>query len=181
MPSNSLSRGVSLLRAPFWALTLTLLLTTHGVDITLIRGTSMVPTLPSGSLILWNRHKPTQNLERGALVEFYSPAAPETSAVKRVVALAGDEVTLDSGRRPKRVRDGDENRRWDALGGRVRIPEGHVWVEGDNRSLSRDSNWYGPVSMGMIRGKAVCLLWPWREIGRTPWVGFKSQTGVTIR
>ena len=35
------------------------------------------------------------------------------------------------------------------------VPQGHVWLLGDNPSNSRDSRHYGPVPMGLIIGKAV--------------------------
>lgn len=35
----------------------------------------------------------------------------------------------------------------------VQVPEGHVWVAGDNMSYSRDSRFFGPLPMGLIRGK----------------------------
>ena len=38
----------------------------------------------------------------------------------------------------------------------IRVPEGHVWIVGDNLGTSRDSRKYGPVPMGLITGK---LLW----------------------
>jgi len=46
--------------------------------------------------------------------------------VKRLIGLAGDDV----------------------LGNDLhihKVPEGKCWIEGDNRSNSRDSNEYGPV------------------------------------
>ena len=37
----------------------------------------------------------------------------------------------------------------------IRIPQGNVWLLGDNPSNSRDSRDYGPVPVGLIMGKAV--------------------------
>jgi hypothetical protein len=35
------------------------------------------------------------------------------------------------------------------------VPQGHVWLLGDNPNHSRDSRHYGPVPSGLIIGKAV--------------------------
>lgn len=59
-----------------------------------------------------------------------SPNNPEQLTTKRIVALQGDVVHPLPPSPP----------------GPVRIPPGHVWVEGDSRFRSRDSNTYGPVS-----------------------------------
>jgi len=38
---------------------------------------------------------------------------------------------------------------------RVRVPHGHVWLEGDNASRSRDSRYYGPVPISLLTGRIV--------------------------
>lgn len=71
---------------------------------------------------------------------------------------------------------------WDAWGGRCVVPPGHIWVEGDNVSKSRDSNHYGPVSKSLIEGRAVAVVtigserfWtkPWEE-------GYRTRTRVLM-
>ncbi|CAH0713510.1 unnamed protein product, partial [Brenthis ino] len=42
----------------------------------------------------------------------------------------------------------------------VKVPEGHCWVEGDHTGHTLDSNTFGPVSVGLINAKAVCIVWP---------------------
>lgn len=37
----------------------------------------------------------------------------------------------------------------------IQVPEGHVWVEGDNSSWSRDSRYFGPVPMALIKGRST--------------------------
>lgn len=37
----------------------------------------------------------------------------------------------------------------------IRVPRGHVWAVGDNLSNSTDSRKYGPVPLGLIRGKII--------------------------
>jgi len=62
--------------------------------------------------------------------------------------------------------------------GRAVVPEGHVWVEGDNWRESRDSNWYGPISKSLILGKAKAVVLPVERFGMKPWEQYKSRTKV---
>ncbi|CZT19699.1 uncharacterized protein RCC_05551 [Ramularia collo-cygni] len=161
-------------------------------DMTQITGESMAPTLSpafgsSGAMdtVLWRKHLPTRNLTRGDVVLFSTPHRAEGMATKRVVALGGDTVLLDPRRRPADAQNGrpsEAGKRWDVMyaqnGGRVVIPPGHVWVEGDNWRKTQDSNAYGPISRSLITGKAVSILWPLRQFGQTPWKGWKGRTKV---
>jgi len=40
------------------------------------------------------------------------------------------------------------------------IPPGHGWIEGDNSSISVDSNIYGPIPLGSTQGRVVAVVWP---------------------
>jgi signal peptidase I len=42
------------------------------------------------------------------------------------------------------------------------VPDGHIWVEGDNSVNSADSRHYGPVSSALIVGKVWFRIWPLR-------------------
>nr|CDI52276.1 related to IMP1-protease, mitochondrial [Melanopsichium pennsylvanicum 4] len=42
----------------------------------------------------------------------------------------------------------------------VTVPLGHVWLAGDNMGNSTDSRHYGPVPLGMVRGKVLARVWP---------------------
>jgi len=159
------------------------------LEVTRIDGESMSPTLSrdfhttgDGDYLLWRKWNPTAHIRRGDVVHFGSPVRPEANAVKRVVALEGDTVLLDPRRRPRRERDGadlPESRSWDQWPGRrATVPEGHVWVEGDNWRNSSDSNYYGPISKSLILGKAVAVVLPWKSFGEKPWEGFQGRTRV---
>jgi mitochondrial inner membrane protease subunit 2 len=67
-------------------------------------------------------------------------------AVKRVIALPGDRVTTREPC-PKSSQI---------------VPFNHVWVEGDvdNPHMSLDSNTYGPVSISLVTGQVIAVLWP---------------------
>jgi inner membrane protease subunit 2 len=153
------------------------------IEVVTITGASMQPTLSPNyridgtrDRVFFNKWNPVEKLRRGDVVLFNAPHKPDSLSVKRVVALGGDTVLLDTRRRPEDVVNGavnDAARKWDMLfhsrRGRVLVPEGHVWVEGDNWRSSHDSNAYGPISRGLIVGKAACLVRPLKEFGSKPW------------
>ncbi|KAF1838943.1 LexA/Signal peptidase [Decorospora gaudefroyi] len=130
-------------------------------------------------------------VKRGDVVTFWKPHKPGEMGIKRVVAMQGDTVypsrgyALDAEVRASRLAgmpdglgDGEDG----VFGGgqelgKVVVPYGHVWVEGDNWRQSLDSNDFGPISMGLIQGKAV---WVWRNWCRLQEVGDgrdKSRNG----
>ena len=64
---------------------------------------------------------------------------------KRVVGVAGDVLLL---------RD---------RGAVVRVPAGHVWLEGDNPLDSHDSRAYGAIPAALVQGRVAACVWPpWR-------------------
>jgi len=123
-------------------------------------------------------------------VVFWKPGAPEEMGVKRVLGVEGDTVYRDFRRVGKR-RDGavgsfGERLGMGEVGTVVKVPVGHVWVEGDNWRESLDSNDFGPVSfevmvrvmggadlewqisLNLVTGKAVGIIWPFRRFGAIP-------------
>ncbi|MBN2247429.1 MAG: signal peptidase I [Coriobacteriia bacterium] len=83
--------------------------------------------------------------------------------IKRVVALAGDTVEIHgdrayvNGERVPGGANGDASGAWIPA---FEVPAGHVFVLGDNRSLSYDSREVGPVPVADIRGKVVAVILP---------------------
>lgn len=45
------------------------------------------------------------------------------------------------------------------------VPEGNVWVMGDNRMNSKDSRYLGPIPETAIVGRAVAIMWPLDRTG----------------
>ena len=132
---------------------------------------SMVPTLEIGDRLFVNKfiYRFTDP-ERGDIVVFKSVEGGEEDLIKRVVAVPGDMVE---------VRDGElyvngqpqegsyVNREFPdrSYYGPNTVPEGHVFVMGDNRANSRDSRFFGPVPYENIEGEAFLLFWPPDRIG----------------
>ncbi|KAH7072275.1 peptidase S24/S26A/S26B/S26C [Paraphoma chrysanthemicola] len=156
------------------------------VYVTPIKGASMAPTInptvhETGRkdwLILrpiLHRAANADDIQRGDIVVFWKTNKPEEAGVKRVVALEGDTVYPQRGyaldneilarRRLAGLPDGLPDHDEDSIlagreeFGKVVVPYGHVWVEGDNARNSLDSREMGPISKGLIESKAV---WIWR-------------------
>ena len=58
---------------------------------------------------------------------------------------------------------------------RVVVPPNHVWVVGDNRSMSRDSRTYGPLSLELVFGIGRLIVWPPKKAGKIPKLQGESQ------
>ncbi|EXA48282.1 mitochondrial inner membrane protease subunit 2 [Fusarium oxysporum f. sp. raphani 54005] len=136
----------------------------HVAELTFVDGASMYPlinddkdsTLRRDVILNW-KWSPQENLERGMVVTLRykrSPLHPETIAVKRIVALENDVIKTKA---PHPLPT-------------VRVPQGHVWVEGDGPpGSSLDSNTYGPVSRQLITGRVTHIVFPFRKFGALPW------------
>jgi signal peptidase I len=75
---------------------------------------------------------------------------------KRVMGLPGDIVTKPSRRRRTR---GLQRRNSSSV---YVIPDGHIWIEGDNPWNSSDSRNYGSIPAAMIVGRVLLRVWPLR-------------------
>lgn len=138
------------------------------VEVFHIPSESMSPTLEAGDRVLaakfaYRLGEPN----RGDLAVFESESGV---AIKRVVGLPGDRVEIRDGvlfingerRREPYVDYGltDSN-----FYGPIKVPEGHVFVLGDNRSNSRDSRAFGPVPLEDLEGRALLRVWPLSRAG----------------
>uniref|UniRef100_A0A0D6R890 Peptidase S26 domain-containing protein n=1 Tax=Araucaria cunninghamii TaxID=56994 RepID=A0A0D6R890_ARACU len=117
-------------------------------------GPSMLPTYNlSGDIVLMERLSTRfGNIKRGDLVVFRSPQNPRKIVCKRVTGVEGDCVEFC------RTENGEENRS-------VVVPKGHVWVQGDNLSVSKDSRIFGPLSCSLLQGKVFWRIWPIEGFG----------------
>lgn len=96
------------------------------------------------------------NVQRGDIVTFGKPHEPDGQSVKRVIGLAGDVIWRDIRRVGKERDNGGQNASrmgMTMLPPVVKVPIGHVWVEGDNWRESLDSNDFGPVRKARLRWK----------------------------
>ena len=115
------------------------------------------------------------NPGRGDIVVFHAPrnaCGVGGTFVKRLIGLPGETVSERNGRV---VVDGKllveryvQPKRRDHRTGTWRVPKGHYFFMGDNRSQSCDSRDWGPVPRDSIIGKLIVLYWPPDRIGTVP-------------
>jgi signal peptidase I len=97
---------------------------------------------------------------RGDIVVAENPAKPGT-VCKRVIGLPGDEVIVKQSQYRASHFVGKTQK---ATAKRRRslhkVPDGHVWLEGDNSSNSHDSRSYGAIPASMVLGRVILRVWP---------------------
>lgn len=93
--------------------------------------------------------------------------------IKRIIATAGQTVDLQGGHV---VVDGKtlsepytlNKPNYPLMGSHISfpfvVPEGCIWVMGDNRTGSQDSRFFGAVPVQSITGKALCVHWPFNHM-----------------
>lgn len=143
----------------FFVLCLLILVQFYGIRT--VEGSSMEPTLKNEQVIIIEK-QPAQ-LQRGDVLAFNVPQMGNKEFVKRVIGLPGDTIYASQGK----LYVNDKPLSTDYTGsvtedftlkeicGRETVPEGKLFVLGDNRSHSTDSRNYGFVEQGEIKGKVV--------------------------
>ena len=123
---------------------------------------AMEPTIKAGDLVLvmlW----PAENTKvgHGDIIVFRDPEKPESLYVKRAVAIEGNTVEIREG---NLFLDGLPYHEPYVLKsaidpletfGPVKVPEGHIFVMGDNRVSSRDSRSFGTLPLKSVVGWVV--------------------------
>lgn len=153
------------------------LIITHFIKPTIVNGESMYPTLKHNDYLIMNKvaynNHPIEYLD---VIVFESnlPLRDEDSKkkkdlVKRVIGLPGDHIVVSDGsvyRNDEKLdepytKDGTTDRDVDVI-----VPEGQVFVMGDNRLNSSDSRdeSVGTVQKEKIIGKVILRLFPFNKI-----------------
>lgn len=175
------------IEALFIAVLLALFIRAFVVQAFKIPSGSMQNTLLIGDYILVNKFiygvkvpytditvVPIAKPKKGDIIVFKFPKDPSKDFIKRVVAVGGDTVEIKG----KKVfvngelQTGDYEVHSDSIilpawnGPRDNypptiVPEGKLFVMGDNRDQSNDSRFWGFVDLTAVRGKAFMIYWSW--------------------
>jgi signal peptidase I len=121
----------------------------------------------------------------GEVIVFRYPEDPSRDFIKRCVAVAGqtveirDKVLYVDGKareepyavhKDPRIMSRETNQRnnqRDNFGPYV-VPQGHLFMMGDNRDNSHDSRFWGALPRELVKGKAMFLYWSWDADRRLP-------------
>ncbi len=177
------------------ALAVAILIKTFLIQAFWIPSGSMIPTLEIDDRVLVNKLEYRfDEPERGDVVVFESPYGDHTQEpfgelvvrtivesigirtarvpddfIKRVIGTEGQVVEIVDNRvlvdgvviaepyLPDGVRMNDMDP--------VEVPEGQLWVMGDNRNHSSDSRVFGTIPVDDVVGKAFVVMWPLDRLG----------------
>jgi len=154
------------------AILIAVVIKTFILDNRIIPSGSMLPTIQIGDMVLVNKMAYYWGTpERGDIIVFTPPAeVGDQDLIKRVIALPGETVE---------VRDGQVWIDGQPMGesylneaplysfGPLTVPEGSLFVLGDNRNDSFDGHrWPQPfLAAGAVKGKAFFRYWPLSRLG----------------
>jgi len=150
-----------------------------------VKGDSMLPDFIDGEYLLTN--KITYRLgepQRGDVVVFKFPMAPQFDYIKRIIGLPGEEVMIKDNhvvifnqQHPQGLALNEPyldpgvhitGRTFSPEGKKIKIPEGEYYVMGDNRERSSDSREWGFVPKENIVGKSWIRYWPTSALAFIP-------------
>ena len=136
-----------------------------------VEGSSMEPSLHDGEMVVVNRLAYRWSApSRGDIVVFRFPLDPSRRFIKRVIGLPGDSLEARDGLMYVNGTALDEPYiaaapRYD---GAWLVQADELFVLGDNRNNSSDSQNWGPLPMAEVIGKAVLVYWPLPDVGVIP-------------
>jgi signal peptidase I len=128
-----------------------------------VSSASMAPTVCTGDVVVVDHLGSRRGLAVDDIVTFASPM-DGSEQIKRVVALGGQKVAIADAvlEVDGRVVDEPYVDRATIDGvyfGPAVVPEGSVFVMGDNREVSIDSRAFGPLPLDAVDGRLVTTLW----------------------
>ena len=165
---------------------MTILIGITFVKTTIVRQTSMLPTLQDGNYLLLSKQAYVFNeFKHEDIVVFDSGERADTTGsllnfdnkkyyIKRIIGLQGDEITIKNKKVYRNGKEIDQSYTLDKATetngngqvevNKLKIPKGKLFVLGDNRYNSADSRStdVGLVSMDKVYGKAVLRIFPFK-------------------
>lgn len=143
-----------------------------------VEGSSMEPTLHDGELVVVSRLAYRwAEPERGDIVVFHFPLEPDRRFIKRIIGLPGETVVIRGGH--VAVDGVDLVEPYIAAAPRYSgewvVQPGQVFVLGDNRNNSSDSQTWGAVPVSQLIGKAFLVYWPLPDVGLIEHAGLAAR------
>ncbi len=107
-----------------------------------------------------------------AKFSYYVLEFTKTSYIKRVIGVAGDHIKIEDGK--VYINDVEQNEPYlregiTTDGGNyndIVVPEGYIFVMGDNRPHSTDSRTFGCIPVEKVESKVWIRFWPFNKFGK---------------
>lgn len=141
-----------------------------------VKGASMEPSFHTNEYILTSKATyKFRSPQRGDVVVFKSPKNPDIEYIKRIIGLPGDKIMVQNGEvyvNDKLMNENyisDKTNVWE--GGFIKnsipiiVPEGELFVLGDNRPRSSDSREFGPIPIESVIGQVFYRYFPTDKMG----------------
>ncbi|HEY8499177.1 MAG TPA: signal peptidase I [Clostridia bacterium] len=160
------------------AVIITVFIITYIGQFTIVKGNSMLPTFKNNTILLIEKlTKRFGTLKNGDIVVIKIPEYlddKKTYAIKRIIATQGQHILIKDGyvyingnRLNEGYTGGIEIGPVSSLHNDLTVPEGYIYVLGDNRlpGESKDSRIFGPIAASRVEGRVVFRLFPFSELG----------------
>lgn len=143
----------------------------------IVSGSSMDPTFRQGDyLIIDELTYHFREPKRGEVVVFRYPKEPSKFFIKRIIGLPGEIIRINENGVSVTKTDGTIETLNEPYAKELNLPLGitetltddEYYVLGDNRSISLDSRFWGPVTRELIKGRALLRLLPPQTISILP-------------
>jgi signal peptidase I len=153
------------------AVLIALLLRTFVVEPRHVPTPSMVPTIMVGDRLYVEKLTPRfGTLKRGMIITFQAPeqTGHDDHLVKRLIGLSGDTVAIVDHQLYVNGQAVDEPYLAEPMNSdfaEITVPEGKLFVLGDNRNNSLDSRSWGFVNIEDVKGQALFIYYPFSQMG----------------
>jgi signal peptidase I len=160
------------------AVVISVVLNLFVVQVTEVRQQSMRPTLEQNDRVLVSKLDYRFGAPSVGDIIVFNPPDPSATIpyVKRVVAVGGDVVDLRNGNvfvNGKQLDIPEAHGATQPQAPQIvypfKVPDGQIFVMGDNRTFSSDSRTFGAVPVGNIIGKVILRFWPFDRLVFFEW------------
>ena len=107
-----------------------------------------------------------------AKFNYYVLEFSKTSYIKRIIAVEGDHIKIEEGKVYLNGEELEEPYLRESIITKgenftdITVPEGYVFVMGDNRSHSTDSRSFGCIPIEKIESRVLIRFWPLNKFGK---------------
>lgn len=128
-----------------------------------VDGASMNQTLEDGQILLLYK---LANVDYGDIVVLDEEKEGEI-IIKRIIGMPGDTVSIKDNTVYVNGEEVEEDYAYGETSDyeEITLDDDEYFILGDNRPISKDSRYFGPVKEDEIIGKIIFRLWPFNKFG----------------